>query len=202
MSLTKLMCLLPMALAPALSACATEAESDENLDEDLLIDDELENAELATAQSALCIIPPTPPAYDVHWDFTGSIATRVAYVNEPGSGECEAYVINARNVETFQVTINEPADTPDKCVGTSLFVREYEKNSNGSWSFVEQETATGVWTHTGCRLPKVSWAAHTQSDARIHITSKRTYTSGQFSVTQRGLSFVASGNKFETSVPH
>lgn len=201
MSLMKMMCLLPMALAPALSACATEA-SDELLVDELLVDDELENTELATAQSALCIIPLTPPAYDVHWDFTGSIAVRVAHVNEPGSGECEAYVINARNVETFQVTLNEPADTADKCVGTSLYVREYKKNSNGSWSFVEQETSTGVWTHTGCRQPKVSWTAHTQSDARIHITSKRTYTSGQFSVTQRGLAFIATANKFEPTVPN
>ncbi len=195
MSLMKMMYVLPMALAPALSACATEA-SDE-----LLSGDELEDTELATAQSALCLLPPTPPPYDVHWDLTGTISARATAV-DPGNGECEGYVINARNVETFQVSITEPADTPDKCVGTSLSVREYEKNSNGSWSFVELETVTGVWTHTGCRQPKVTWNANTDSDARIRITSKRTYTSGQFSVLLRGLSFYASATKFVADVPN
>jgi hypothetical protein len=196
----KMTCLLPLALAPVMVACAVEMESDADSDQ-LRAADGLDGAGLGTVQRALCAPPPTPPPYDVHWTLSDTNLSDAAYV-DPGNAECDDYVVSARYVEKMEVTIVDQADTAEKCVGTTLYVRKYLKSPiNGSWSADGVDTVTGVWTHEGCRLPKNVWNAYTTSDARIQITSRRTYTSGQFGVTLRGLPFVVRATKYEPSVP-
>jgi hypothetical protein len=194
--------LLPLALAisPAMMACATEPATDGT---DETSGDEvapLDTEHLGEVSSALCLAPPTPPSYDLQWILSESNPSDAVYV-DPDNGECDAYVINARFVDDLEVTVTDAATTADRCVGTSLYVRRYLKSASG-WSYEGTSTVTGVWTIDGCRLPKLTWFAHTTSDARIHITTKRTYTSGQFGVLLRGLPFVARATKFYNPPPN
>ncbi len=192
-----------LALVPALISCAAEPGDDGALDEDGARSGQLEDsAALAERASSLCLLPPTPPPPDLSWVLSATNTVEAELV-DPDNGECDNYVVNARYVDDFQVTLVEPADTPEKCVGTNLYVRKYTKNdTSGAWSYLETETIGGVWTVNGCRHPKFDWYAHTTSDARVSITSKRTYSSGQFSVIQRGLPFVVRATDYYNPPPH
>lgn len=194
--------LLPLALAmsPAMIACATEPSTEGTDEPDGDGVAAVDTEHLGSSASALCLAPSTPPPYDRQWILSDSNPSDSVWV-DPDNGECDSYVINARFVDDLEVTITDPATTPDKCVGTSLYVRRYLKTSSG-WQYEGTSTVTGVWTIDGCRLPKSTWSAHTTSDARIHITTKRTYSSGQFGVILRGLPFTARGTKFYNPPPN
>jgi hypothetical protein len=195
--------LLPLALAPAMIACALAPETDETAGDHESVDtaDTADTAHLGSTSSALCLIPPTPPPADRQWFLSAANPSDAVYVDPPNE-ECEAYVINARNVEDLKVTVADAASTADKCVGTTLYVRRYSRSSAGIWTSNGVSTTTGVWTVEGCRLPSSTWSAHTPSDARIHITTKRTYTAGQFSVTLRGLPISALATVYYNPPPN
>lgn len=188
-----------LALAPALLSCAAEPGEDEDaLAEDVALP---EDVPLAETVSALCLVPPTPPPADLSWVLSATNTVEAAYV-DPDNGECDNYVVNARYVDDFQVTIVEPADTAEKCVNTNLYVRKYSTNHTGVWSYLDTETISGVWTVNGCRMPKFDWYAHNSFSSRVSITSKRTYTSGQWGVIQRGLPFVVRATDFYVAPPN
>ena len=136
-----------------------------------------------------CAPPPTPPPWNRSWVLTESNPSFAAQI-DPDNGQCDAWVINAHNVEDLKVTVVSHADTPEKCVGTLLTTRRYARDAT-SWNYVGAASATGVWTIDGCRLPSITWNADTTSSARIHITTRRSYTSGQYTVLTYGLPFVA-----------
>lgn len=181
-------------LAPTLVACVEQEGEPRDDDADVSPEDTAGVDEAAAL--AVCIAPPTPPAYDRRWTLSSSNPSDEATVDPPNSG-CADYVIGARNAEGIQVALTSPATTPDQCVGTVLTVRKYSQASNSlAWTAAGVVTASGVWTVTGCRLPTFAWPAHTTGEARIHITSRRTYTSGQFIVNLGGLPFHASAQVF------
>lgn len=186
-----------LALAPALLSCAAEPGDDGAIGQP---DTTAEDVTLAEDVSSLCILPPTPPAADASWVLSDSDTVRAAYV-DPDNGECDAYVVNARHVEDLEVTVVDSASSPESCVGTSLTVRRYFKNSSGTWTADGASTALGVWTINGCRLPKLTWNAHTTSDARVHITSKRQYGS-PYSLLLRGLPIVVRATNYYLPPPN
>lgn len=187
-----------LALAPALISCAAEPGDEGAVTEDDAI---VEDVALAETASALClVVPPTPPPYDAHWVLSDTLTSKAALV-DPDNGECDAYVLNARHVEDIEVTVVDSASSAESCVGTQLTVRRYLKDNSGTWSSQGAVTVTGVWTINGCRLPKVSWNASTQSDARVHVTSKRQYGS-PYSVLLRGLPIIVRATNYFIPPPN
>ncbi|MEJ7596337.1 MAG: hypothetical protein WKG01_00390 [Kofleriaceae bacterium] len=180
-------CLLVALLAPSVLACVTETDvSEEPRDESEPI------TEPAPPEAAaLCPAPPTPPPWNRSWLLTASNPTDGGQFDPP-NGQCDSWVINAHNVESLLVSVTSQTPDPDKCVGTSVTARRYVQGSSG-WTYAGAATATGVWTIDGCRLPSLTWTTHTTSNARIHITTKRSYPSGGFTVTTYGLPFQARG---------
>jgi len=187
-------------LAPSLLACVADTDVPEEGELDLGDQPAAEAEPRSSETSAFCGPSPIPPPADRFWTLSASNPTD-SVVIDPANGECDDYVINARNVETMVAAVTDPATDPDKCVGTSITIQRYEKGSDSSWTAEGAVTATGVWTITGCRLPIASWTAHTQSDARIQIRTKRTYTSGMYTVTLHGLRFQATAHVYEPPAP-
>jgi hypothetical protein len=188
-------CLL---LAPSLLACVSESGESEELEGDGA--DVADVAESAPDALTFCAAPPTPPPWDRHWTLSASNPSDAAVI-DPDNGECDDYVISARNVETLTAAVTEPASDPDRCTGTSITTRRYEQKTDGSWSYVGFVTETGVWTISGCRLPSITWTTDTPRDARISVTTKRTYTSGQYSVRILGLKFRGSATVYVNEGP-
>lgn len=187
--------LLPLLLL----GCATDMEDPtlDQLDQDDLIaaDDEA----VTPSTIAYCLAPPTPPPADDSWTLAS--VTMIGLISDYGTGACDAHVQAIRNVESVTATAAATPTTPEACVGTELTMRKYRKDGS-TWTFVESESATGVWTFEGCRRPKISWHANTSSDVRVHIKTSRTTCSGIYCATVHGLSMTLAASPYIPDVPN
>ena len=177
-----------------LVSCATDGEALDDLDDSAEIADEA--ADDAEALS-LCLAPPTPPPSDALWILPPS---RIATIDDYGTGDCAAHVLAVRNVETISARPQVTASTADTCVGTSITMRRYRFNL-GIWSYLGSETTIGVWTYQGCRLPSVNWHADTTGEVRVHLKAKQTFCSGQFCGTSYALPMRVTASTYELPPP-
>lgn len=191
-------CVLVTLLAPSLLACVTETDvSEQPTDEGEPV---AEPAATPSEENLFCPPPPLPPGWNRAWVLTASNATDGENI-DPSNGQCDSFVIDAHNVESMLVSVTSQTNTPAACVGTSLTTRRYLKNGS-TWSSAGSVSESGVWTIDGCRLPSILWTAHHPDHARLHITTKRYYTSGQYSVLQYGLPFQARAWRYVPEVPN
>jgi hypothetical protein len=190
----KIAILFPMLLL----GCALEPDDEDHAE--IPADDEA----ASTTTSALCILPQPAPSYDELWSLAPN-TTRTGVLDDYGTGECSAYTLAVRNVESIRVRPTTIPTDGDECVGTTISMRKYKKTSSG-WSFDGYETATGVWGWQdgvlGCRQLSVYYPADTTGEVRVHVSTSRTSCSGIYCLITRGLSMTATASADVANVPN
>lgn len=166
--------------------CVTDSEPSEELtfDEDT-----------SAQASTLCISSPNAPADDV-W-YVGAAMPRVGTLENYGTGACDAYLLEARKLESLYATPLDIPTTPDACTGTAITIRRYTL-VDGRWAYTSGETQRGVWTFEGCSVPEVRYDAHTTGSVRAHLSVSRTTCSGELCGITRGLPIHAGAAPYVT----
>lgn len=185
-------------LAPDEGVGEGEGEAEDELGE-------LDEADLDTEASALsfCATPPNPPPYNVAWSaFTAANPTRTG-TYDPGGDMCDSFTLQLANAESAWVKVTQSATSKASCEGTTLTVRKY-RYIYGAWNYGGTSTDVGVWNAgtSVCTLPRVDYTMHNSDRTRLYVTTKRSYTVGDYSVLQFGLPFFASGTIYVPDVPN
>lgn len=170
---------LPFSLLLSVGCLAEDASSTE-------LDPELDDAQLAQTEAALCGAGTTPPAWDWYHNF-GLHPDQLRSIADYGTTSCANYVVRlsyggSPDYTHGSITISSTGalpTTPEACVGTSLTVRKWAAPPSGSTTWtVTSTTSNAEWTASGCVAPSPYWGSPGPNGARFEASSQRVYCPG------------------------